>query len=124
VDILSALSLVYNTEMSRKWICIISGAVLTLLPFLGFPASWERIALTVLGLVVFGVGVSVPSNPKKKRRAQGKTGRAKKVEVTSEAPVEVESLLPQKGPMPTEYYEAEAYEAPSSRKRQKERVIR
>lgn len=49
----------YTALMSLDALIILAGALVALLPFLGFPNSWDEIIFFVLGLFVISLGVVV-----------------------------------------------------------------
>lgn len=66
--------------MSRSKIIIVLGIFVALLPFLGFPSSWEAVFQVLIGLSL--VGVSIWSNIDKKltQKAKAQKRMAKKTE--------------------------------------------
>jgi hypothetical protein len=46
--------------MSKKQSLIILGAWISVLLFLGFPASWDRIIGLITGLIVIGIALKLP----------------------------------------------------------------
>ncbi len=66
--------------MSLDALIMFSGALVALLPFLGFPNSWDAVLFLVLGLFITFLGVVV-------RRRRKKTPRPEKVERTELATV-------------------------------------
>jgi hypothetical protein len=43
--------------MTLDSLIILCGALVALLPFLGFPNSWDRVFLLILGICVVGLGI-------------------------------------------------------------------
>ncbi len=64
--------------MSLDALIMFSGALVALLPFLGFPNSWDAVLLLILGLFITFLGVVV-------RRRRKKMPRAERVERTEMA---------------------------------------
>lgn len=48
--------------MSIDALIMFSGALVAVLPFLGFPNSWDKAILFVVGMVIVGLGVLVRRN--------------------------------------------------------------
>lgn len=68
--------------MSLDALIMFSGALVALLPFLGFPNSWDAVMFLVLGLFITMLGVVVRRRRKKVPRAE----RAERTEVASVIP--------------------------------------
>ena len=45
--------------MSREGIILITGVILTIIPYLGVPSDWKRIATVLLGALLIIVGYSL-----------------------------------------------------------------
>jgi len=45
--------------MSREGFIMISGVLLTIIPYLGVPSNWKRIATVALGVLLIVVGYSL-----------------------------------------------------------------
>jgi len=45
--------------MTTDTLIILSGALVALLPFLGFPTSWDTVLFFLLGIFVIGLGIVV-----------------------------------------------------------------
>lgn len=52
--------------MSIDTLVILSGAFVAVLPFLGFPSSWDKIIFLILGIFVLSLGIAL------RRRGQSK----------------------------------------------------
>lgn len=45
--------------MTSDALIILAGSLVAVLPFLGFPGSWDRIFLLVLGVCIVALGIAV-----------------------------------------------------------------
>ncbi len=54
-----SLSLGYTRRVTLDALIMLSGALIAVLPFLGFPLSWDNIFLVVLGVLVITLGIIV-----------------------------------------------------------------
>lgn len=45
--------------MTLDTIIMLAGALVALLPFLGFPESWDMVIFFLLGVLVIGLGIAV-----------------------------------------------------------------
>lgn len=45
--------------MTIDTLIMLSGAFVALLPFLGFPNSWDTVLFVIVGIVVIGLGIVV-----------------------------------------------------------------
>lgn len=45
--------------MTLDALIMLSGVLVTLLPFLGFPLKWDNVILVVLGVLVIALGIMV-----------------------------------------------------------------
>lgn len=45
--------------MSREGIILITGVLLTIIPYLGVPSDWKRIATVLLGVMLIVIGYSL-----------------------------------------------------------------
>lgn len=45
--------------MTLDALIILAGAIVALLPFLGFPSSWDSVLFFLLGVAIIGLGVAV-----------------------------------------------------------------
>lgn len=49
-----------HTEHMRKDVIVMLGGVfVALLPFLGFPNSWDKVLMVVTGIILFAAGIAV-----------------------------------------------------------------
>lgn len=49
----------YTANMRKDVIVMFGGVLVALLPFLGFPNSWDTVLMIVVGSCVFAAGVAV-----------------------------------------------------------------
>ena len=45
--------------MTLDALIILAGAFVTVLPFLGFPTSWDSVLLVLVGVCIVGLGIAV-----------------------------------------------------------------
>ena len=45
--------------MTLDTLIMLAGSLIALLPFLGFPSSWDTAIFFILGVVVIGLGIAV-----------------------------------------------------------------
>ncbi len=45
--------------MTLDTLIMLAGVLVALLPFLGFPSSWDTVIFFILGVVVIGLGIAV-----------------------------------------------------------------
>ena len=45
--------------MTTDTLIMLSGVFVLMLPFLGFPSSWDRVFLVIVGLFVIALGITV-----------------------------------------------------------------
>ncbi len=45
--------------MTLDTLIMLAGALVALLPFLGFPSSWDTVIFFILGVIVIGLGIAV-----------------------------------------------------------------
>ena len=67
--------------MSLDTLIMLAGTLVVLLPFLGFPASWDTALFFLLGIAIIGLGIAV------RRRGTARDGAEKK-EMFVEGPLE------------------------------------
>lgn len=65
--------------MTLDAIIMLTGGAIAVLPFLGFPASWDDVFFSLLGVLVLVLGIAVRRNAhhalmEKKQNAQGQSG--------------------------------------------------
>lgn len=72
--------LIYWPAMGKNVLIMLLGTWVALLPFLGFPGSWDRILLVISGVIIISIGIAM-------RREKGKKFD-KKHESLQEAHVE------------------------------------
>ena len=53
--------------MTIDTLIMLSGAFVLILPFLGFPYSWDRVFLVIVGLFVIALGIAVRRTMSHKR---------------------------------------------------------
>ena len=56
--------------MSLDALIMLFGALVALLPFLGFPNSWDRILLLILGIIIVILGIVVRRRGSRKGREE------------------------------------------------------
>ncbi len=62
----------YTFDMTLDALVLLCGTLVALLPFLGFPVSYDNVILVVLGIVIIALGIVV------RRRGLGYRSRAGK----------------------------------------------
>ena len=45
--------------MTLDTLIILSGALVAVLPYLGFPSSWDKVLFLILGIFILGLGIAL-----------------------------------------------------------------
>lgn len=60
--------------MTLDAIIMLAGAFVAVLPFLGFPNSWDKVLLLLAGALIIGLGIIVRRRLGTGERARGRNG--------------------------------------------------
>lgn len=73
---------VIDARMTLDALIIFFGGLVALVPFLGFPSSWDRVILLTAGIMLIVLGIAV-------RRARGRRGASSNLSERTQSPLDL-----------------------------------